>query len=139
MAEKTRATSAQEAKLEEKAKLKVSDEKAAAAKEAKTDKEEKAASKAVKGFAMELEDFGLIQFPLMTEKAITLIEKENKLSFIATEKATKTEIKKLVEKVYKVKVDKVNVVNDMKGRKKVTVKLNKKFKAEELAAKLGVI
>lgn len=138
MAEKTFAAHAQEAKLEEKAKLKVSDEKTAA-KEAKAEKEEKTPAKTSKGFAMELEDFGLIQFPLMTEKAITLIEKENKLSFIATEKATKTEIKKLVEKVYHVKVDKVNVVNDMKGRKKVTVKLNKKFKAEELAAKLGVI
>lgn len=133
MAEKALATHAQEAKLEEKAKTKVADEKATAK------KEEKAPAKSSKGFAMDLEDFGLIQYPLMTEKAITLIEKENKLSFIATEKATKTDIKKLVEKVYKVKVDKVNVVNDMKGRKKVTVKLNKKFKAEELAAKLGVI
>lgn len=135
MAEKVFAANAQEARLEEKAKTKVSEEKATA----KAEKEEKAASKAVKGFAMELEDFGLIQYPLMTEKAITLIEKENKLSFIATDRATKTDIKKLVEKVYHVKVDKVNVVNDMKGRKKVTVKLNKKFKAEELAAKLGVI
>jgi len=133
MAEKAMAANAQEAKLEEKAKTKVADEKATAK------KEEKASAKTSKGFAMDLEDFGLIQYPLMTEKAITLIEKENKLSFIATEKATKTDIKKLVEKVYKVKVDKVNVVNDMKGRKKVTVKLNKKFKAEELAAKLGVI
>lgn len=133
MAEKAFAANAQEAKLEEKAKTKVADEKATAK------KEEKAPAKSSKGFAMELADFGLIQYPLMTEKAITAIEKENKLSFIATEKATKTDIKKLVEKVYHVKVDKVNVVNDMKGRKKVTVKLNKKFKAEELAAKLGVI
>ncbi|QQR93169.1 MAG: 50S ribosomal protein L23 [Candidatus Iainarchaeum archaeon] len=88
---------------------------------------------------MELEDFGYIKFPLMTEKAINLIEKENKLSFIATPQATKTDIKKLIEKVYKVKVSSVNVLNDMKGRKKVTVKLDKKYKAEELAAKLGVI
>ena len=88
---------------------------------------------------MELEDFGYLKFPLMTEKAINLIEKENKLSFIATEKATKTDIKRLIEKVYSVKVVKVNLLNDMKGRKKVTVKLDKKYKAEELAAKLGVI
>ncbi|MFH0970630.1 MAG: 50S ribosomal protein L23 [Candidatus Diapherotrites archaeon] len=81
----------------------------------------------------------MLKYPLMTEKAITLIEKENKLSFIATEKATKSDIKKLVEKVYNVKVEKINIVNDMRGRKKVTVKLNKKYKAEELAAKLGVI
>lgn len=131
--DKTMAASAQEMKLEEKAKAK-------AVEETKTKKEEKVeAKKPVKGFAMELADFGYLKYPLMTEKAITLIEKENKLSFIATEKATKTDIKKLVEKVYGVKVDKVNVVNDMKGRKKVTVKLDKKHKAEELASKLGVI
>lgn len=125
------AANAQEAKMEEKAKAKATETKVAPA------KEEKAPAR--KGFSMELQDFGYIQYPLMTEKAINLIEKENKLSFIATEKATKTDIKKLVERVYSVKVAKVNVVNDMKGRKKVTVKLDKKYKAEELAAKLGVI
>ncbi len=126
------AANAQEMKLEEKAKSKVEETKTVA-------KEEKAETKKTKAFGMELEDFGLIKFPLMTEKAINLIEKENKISFIATEKATKSDIKKLVEKLYKVKVEKINVVNDMKGRKKVSVKLDKKYKAEELAAKLGVI
>lgn len=132
MAEKVMAANAQEAKMEEKAKAKAEVAKAAV-------KEEKVEPRKGKGFSMELADFGYLQYPLMTEKAISLIEKENKLSFIATEKATKTDIKKLVERVYNVKVDKVNVVNDMKGRKKVTVKLDKKYKAEELAAKLGVI
>ncbi len=124
--------SAMEMKMEEKAKAKAEEKKV----ETTTKKEEK---RDTKGFAMELEDFGYIKFPLMTEKAINLIEKENKLSFIATPQATKTDIKKLIEKVYKVKVTSVNVLNDMKGRKKVTVKLDKKYKAEELAAKLGVI
>ncbi len=132
MSEKTMAANAQEMKLEEKAKSKVEETKTGA-------KEEKAETKKTRAFGMELEDFGLIKFPLMTEKAINLIEKENKISFIATEKATKSDIKKLVEKLYKVKVEKINVVNDMKGRKKVSVKLDKKYKAEELAAKLGVI
>ncbi len=126
------AANALEAKMEEKAKAKA-EEKGAGA------KPEKVEVKKTKSFSLELEDFGLLKYPLMTEKAINLIEKENKLSFIATENATKSDIKKLVEKVYHVKVSKVNVVNDMKGRKKVTLKLDAKFKAEELAAKLGVI
>ena len=121
-----------EMKMEEKAKAK-------AETKVETTPAKKEEKKETKGFAMELEDFGYIKFPLMTEKAIMLIEKENKLSFIATETATKADIKRLIEKVYKVKVAKVNILNDMKGRKKVTVKLDKKFKAEELAAKLGVI
>lgn len=131
-----KAASAMEMKMEEKAKTKAAEAKAVKTEETPKKKEEK---KETKGFALELEDFGYLKFPLMTEKAITLIEKENKLSFIATETATKADIKKLIEKVYKVKVEKVNVLNDMKGRKKVTVKLDKKYKAEDLAAKLGVI
>lgn len=137
MAEKEFAAHAQDAKMEEKAKQKAPA--VAAVAEGKPAKDEKTAPAKGKAFQFELEDFGYIQYPLMTEKAISLIEKENKISFIATPKATKTDIKRLVEKVYKVKIDKVNVVNDMQGRKKVTVKLNKKFKAEDLAAKLGVI
>lgn len=131
MSDKAAHAHSQEAKMEEKAKAKTA--------EATPAKTEKVEAKKTKAFQFELEDFGYIQYPLMTEKAISLIEKENKLSFIATEKATKTDIKNLVEKVYKVKVEKVNVINDMKGRKKVTVKLDKKFKAEDLAAKLGVV
>lgn len=122
-----------EAKMEAKVKAKAHEKE-----EAKPEvKEEKKTPQ--KGFTLELEDFGFLKYPLMTEKAITLIEKENKISFIAHETATKADIKKLIEKVYGVKVVKVNVVNDMKGRKKVSVKLDKKNKAEELAAKLGVI
>jgi large subunit ribosomal protein L23 len=122
-----------EAKQEEKAKAKSREEQTQATPAAKESKQ------TGKGFALELEDFGYFKFPVMTEKAITLIEKENKLSFIMHDKATKTDVKKLVEKVYKVKVDKVNMMNDMKGRKKVTVKLDKKHKAEDLASRLGVI
>ncbi len=139
--EKEMAAHALDAKMEEKAKQKGETKEKTESKEAKPPKKEekKEEAKKTKGFAMALEDFGVLEYPLMTEKAITLIEKENKISFIATPQATKSDIKNLVEKVYQVKVEKVNIVNDMKGRKKVTVKLNKKNKAEELAAKLGVI
>mgnify|MGYP001573288250 CR=1 FL=1 len=122
-----------EAKMEAKVKAKAHEKE-----EAKETKPVEAKKVAQKGFALELADFGYLKYPLMTEKAIMLIEKENKISFIAHETATKGDIKKLIEKVYGVKVVKVNVVNDMKGRKKVSVKLDKKYKAEELAAKLGV-
>ena len=36
----------------------------------------------------------IILFPLITEKAVDAIERENKLSFIVGKKATKPEIKK---------------------------------------------
>lgn len=81
----------------------------------------------------------VILFPLITEKAVNMIEAENKLTFIVNKASNKAEIKKALEKAYAIKVDSVKVLNDRKGRKKAIVKVNKKFKADEIATKLGVI
>ena len=48
--------------------------------------------------------------PLVTEKAVMLIESQNTLSFKADKKANKTDIKKEVESLFSVKVDKVRVL-----------------------------
>jgi large subunit ribosomal protein L23 len=81
----------------------------------------------------------VIIYPIMTEKAITLIEKENKMVFVVEKDATKKEIADEVEKSYNVKVDKVNVLITPQGRKKAYVKLQKGYSADELAAKLKII
>jgi large subunit ribosomal protein L23 len=47
--------------------------------------------------------------PLITEKA-TSFKEEDKYAFEVTDKATKAQIKEAVEKVFKVKVSKVNVM-----------------------------
>lgn len=77
--------------------------------------------------------------PIATEKAIALIEKENKMVFIVEKDSTKKEIADEVEKSYGVKVEKVNVLVTADGRKKAYVKLQKGFSADELAAKLKII
>ena len=82
---------------------------------------------------------GIILHPLMSEKAIQLIEKENKIVFIVDKNATKQEIKHEVERLYGVKVEKVNTMIDRKGRKKAYVKLSKETPATELATKLNII
>ena len=51
----------------------------------------------------------VILYPLMTEVTSRLIETENKLVFIVNIKATKSDIKRAVEELYDVKVEKVNV------------------------------
>jgi large subunit ribosomal protein L23 len=81
----------------------------------------------------------VIMHPIMTEKAIALIEKENKMVFVVEKDATKKEIADEVEKSYNVKVDKVNVLITPQGRKKAYVKLQKGYSADELAAKLKII
>ncbi|MFH1234331.1 MAG: 50S ribosomal protein L23 [Candidatus Diapherotrites archaeon] len=81
----------------------------------------------------------IILYPLITEKAVDSIEKDNKIAFIVGKKATKPEIKNQIEKEFNVKVESVNVLNDMKGRKRAIVKIAKEFKANDIAMKLGVI
>jgi len=87
----------------------------------------------------ELKDYEVIIHPLISEKAVGLIEKENKVCFIVNQKANKKQVKDWVEKKFSVKVDSVNILRDMKGRKKAMVKINKVFKADSIATKLGVI
>ncbi len=86
-----------------------------------------------------LQDMEVIIHPLVTEKAVNMIEAENKLTFIVNDNSSKPEIKKVLEEAYGIKIVKVNIIRDMKGRKKAIVKLDKKFKASELATKLGVL
>ena len=75
----------------------------------------------------------------MTEKSVALIEKENKIAFVVDRKADKKQIKEAVEKVFEVKVDKVNTVITPKGEKKAFVKLKPEFKAIDVAVKLGIV
>jgi len=86
-----------------------------------------------------LHDMEVILYPLVTEKAVNMIESENKITFVVSDNSGKNEVKKVVEEAYGVKVKKINIVRDMRGRKKAIVKLDKKFKASELATKLGVL
>jgi large subunit ribosomal protein L23 len=75
----------------------------------------------------------------MTEISSRILETENKLVFIVDVRATKTDVKKAVEELYEVVVDKVNVVITPKGEKKAFVKLHPDYKAVDVAIKLGVI
>jgi large subunit ribosomal protein L23 len=81
----------------------------------------------------------VIMHPITTEKAIALIEKENKMTFIVEKDATKKEIADDVEKSYNVKVERVNVLITPQGRKKAYVKLKKGYSADELAAKMTIV
>lgn len=81
----------------------------------------------------------VISYPLMTESASLMVEKDNKLIFIVNLKAGKAEIKKAVEELYAVKVSKVNLLITPQGIKKAYVKLTPEFKASDVAIKLGIL
>ena len=86
-----------------------------------------------------LKEHEIILYPLISEKAVNMIERENKMCFVVNSKATKQDVKNMVEKQHKVKVDNVKIINDRRGRKKAMVKINKEFKADAIATKLGVV
>lgn len=76
--------------------------------------------------------------PITSEKAVKLIEAENTLLLRTERRARKEEIKKEFEKMFKVKVKKVNVL--AKGNeKRAYITLKKEFKAIDIATKLGMI
>lgn len=57
----------------------------------------------------------LIIQPVVTEKSTKEKEERNKILFKVTRSANKIEVKKAVEEVFKVKVDKVHILN-VKGK-----------------------
>jgi len=76
---------------------------------------------------------------LVTEKTIRLAERENKITFVVNRKANKTQIKEAVEKLFDVKVEKVNTLITPNGEKKAYVKLKKDYKATDVLTKLGLM
>jgi len=85
-----------------------------------------------------MESLQIIKYPLATEKSIRLMEAENKLIFVVDDNATRNDVKKAVEEVFKVKVDKVNTYV-MKGRKRAYVKFAKEYPAIDIATNLGLM
>lgn len=75
--------------------------------------------------------------PYVTEKSLLMIEKENKLTFIVRRDSNKTQIKHAVEKLFDVKVEKVNTYITRYGKKAI-VKLAKEYSAEEIGMRMGI-
>ncbi len=76
--------------------------------------------------------------PVVTEKAVMMIEAQNVLTFNLDKNISRDQIKKEVESLFEVKVDRVRTL--IKGNKKCAyVKLKKEFPAIDIATKLGII
>jgi large subunit ribosomal protein L23 len=86
-----------------------------------------------------MESNEVIFYPLMTESASIMVEKENKLVFIVSLKAGKTDVKKAVEELYEVKVARITTLITPQGEKKAFVKLTPEYKASDVAIKLGIL
>ena len=80
----------------------------------------------------------MILAPYVTEKTFNQIEKENKLAFIVTEKATKRQIIEAISMLYEADIEEVNTTRTIRG-KKAFVKFKTPEGARDLATKLALI
>jgi large subunit ribosomal protein L23 len=76
--------------------------------------------------------------PYVTEKTFNDIEKENKLTFIVSEKSTKKEIIEALRLVYEANGMEVNTARTIQGKKAV-IKFSSAGGARELATRLGLV
>ena len=86
-----------------------------------------------------MDSYDVILYPMMTEVASRILEAENKLVFAVNLKASKEDVRRAVEELYEVKVEKVTTMITSKGEKKAYVKLHPDYKAADVAIKLGIL
>jgi large subunit ribosomal protein L23 len=86
-----------------------------------------------------LSSIDVVKYPLLSEDAVTLLESENKITFIVNLRADKYDVKRAIEELYEVRVARVNTLITSEGEKKAFVKLTSDFKASDLAVRLGIL
>lgn len=86
-----------------------------------------------------IDDSKIIRRVVATEKALTYIENHNTLTFIVDVGATKHDVKRVIEKLFDVKVAEVRTLITPKGEKKAYVRLKPEYKASEIATRLGIL
>jgi len=74
-----------------------------------------------------------------SEKATLMIDSENKLQFIVDLRASKSEIKRDVERVFETPVRNVRTMITFKGEKKAIIELEEEGKAKEIGTSLGIL
>ena len=86
-----------------------------------------------------LSSMDVVKYPLLSEDAVTLLEAENKITFIVNIRADKYDVKRAIEELYEVRVARVTTLITSEGDKKAFVKLTPDFKASDLAVRLGIL
>ena len=61
----------------------------------------------------------IIKRPIITERTSDLMAKDNKYTFIVDKKANKIEVRHAVKELFKVEVEKVNIMNVRPKKRKV--------------------
>ncbi|MBI4162771.1 MAG: 50S ribosomal protein L23 [Candidatus Aenigmarchaeota archaeon] len=81
----------------------------------------------------------VLRHVVMTEKAVRMVELQNKLVFVVDKKFGKDEIKQAAAAAFNAEIMKVNTVIDQRGRKKAYIRFAKPGQAGDIAVRLGII
>lgn len=81
----------------------------------------------------------IIEHPHMTEQAMDMVDRENKLVMMVDLDADKNQVQDAVEKIFDVTVKKVNTQITPQAEKKAYVKLSEADDAMGVATKLGMM
>ena len=77
--------------------------------------------------------------PIVTEKAMSLLENTKQLSFIVEKESRKEDIKAYLESTFGKKVAAINTMMTTKGTKKAINTFEETNAAEEILAQLGIV
>jgi large subunit ribosomal protein L23 len=80
----------------------------------------------------------VIEYPLVTEKAMNAMDFDNAIQFVVSLDATKGRIASEIEDRYEFTVASVNTQVTPKGKKKAVVTLEEEDAAEQIASRIGV-
>lgn len=86
-----------------------------------------------------LDAFSIVRYPLTTESAMKKIEDNNTLVFIVDVRATKSQIRASVQRLYDIQAKKINTLIRPDGLKKAYVRLTPDYDALDVANKIGII
>jgi large subunit ribosomal protein L23 len=81
----------------------------------------------------------VLKHPYVTEKAMMMLENENKVQVLVGQAASKDQIKREVEKAFEQPVKSVRTMMTMKGQKKAIINFENENAAEEILSRLGVM
>jgi len=81
----------------------------------------------------------ILKYPLATEKSVGIVDRGNTITYIVDSRASKTEIKKEFEKMFNVRVSRINTINMPRNTKKAFIKLAKGSNATDVALKLKLV
>ncbi len=77
--------------------------------------------------------------PIVSEKAMVILENVNQLSFICEKESRKEDIKEDLEKTFGKKIVAVNTMMTTKGTKKAIITFEEDNAAEEILSQLGIV